>query len=529
MPYDPAPRLLAWCRATVDSGITAAREAAAGAGLHDVIGHDLALAAGRVEAAERLLDVAATDLTAALAFLHAGQVASELHGLVAGRSAQWPAAPSDDALEADLTAARDPALLDDVGRAVVTDGVPWIPYLPDEDLPLVRATFHDFADARVAVEAERIHRNDADVPETLITELAGMGAFGLSIPETYGGAVPADGDRAQALASMLVVTEELSRASLGAAGSLITRPEMLASALLDGGTEAQRERWLPAIAAGERMCAIAVTEPDHGSDVANLRMRAEADGGDYVLNGTKTWCTFAGRAELVLLIARTGTEADGHRGLSAFVLEKPPYAGHAWVHEPPGGGRIDARAIPTIGYRGMHSFELSFDDVRVPAANLIGEDQGVGRGFYLQMGAFATGRLQTAARAVGLMQAAVDAARAYAGERRVFGTRLADLPLSRAKLAWMGAEVAAGRALAASAASRHADPQAASSAALAKAVTCAAAERVTREAQQLHGGMGYAEEFAVSRYFVDARVLSIFEGAQEVLALRVILPQLLRG
>lgn len=516
--------LVQWCRSTVDGAVTAMK--AVDGTLDEIVGYDLALAAGRVEAAERLLDGAEDDVTEDLALVYAGQVAAELQALVAGRGEQWgePAAPAaDPAVRDALTAARDSALLERVGAQVAHDGVP---RRLDDDLEMVRAAFRDYAAAKVAPEAERIHREDADVPEAIIADLAAMGAFGLSIPESYGGAVPEAGDRGEALQSMLVVTEELSRASLGAAGSLITRPEMLAGALLQGGTDAQRHRWLPPIAAGERMCAIAVTEPDHGSDVASLRVRADRDGDAYVVNGTKTWCTFAGRAELIMLIARTGTTDDGHRGLSAFVVEKPAFAGHAWEHTTPGGGRIEARAIPTIGYRGMHSFELSFDGVRVPAENLIGGEAGVGRGFYLQMGAFATGRLQTAARAVGLMQAALDAAVAYARERVVFGAPLADHPLSRAKLAWMGAELAAARALSHDAARQHDRPEAAS---LAKAVACAAAEQVTREAQQLHGGMGYAEEYAVSRYFVDARVLSIFEGAQEVLALKVILRSLVRG
>src|SRR3712207_1717396 len=256
--------------------------------------------------------------------------------------------------------------------------------------------------------------NDEDIPDAIISELGGMGAFGLSIPEKFGGF--AAGESEDDFMSMVVVTEELSRGSLGVAGSLITRPEILSKALVKGGTPEQQERWLPGIASGELMCGVAVTEPDYGSDVAGLKVRAVRDGDDYVVNGVKTWCTFGGRANLLMLLARTGTAEDKHRGLSLFVVEKPSYPGHSWTHAQDDGGRMEARAIGTIGYRGMHSFEINFDSYRVPAANLVGGQEG--RGFYLQMDAFANGRLQTAARALGVMQAAFEAAATYANQDR---------------------------------------------------------------------------------------------------------------
>ncbi|WP_165492077.1 acyl-CoA dehydrogenase family protein [Egibacter rhizosphaerae] len=521
-----ADTLLDWCRTTIAARAGALR-AEADPAAEQVAGYDLVVAAGRARAAAALLDAATDDTPATLALVAAGLAAADL----TGRPAIGPE-PPPAAVHHALARATDPVRLDAVGARTLAEGVP----RPlDEDAALIRAGVREHARDRVAPEAQRIHREDADVPEWLIRELADLGCFGLSIPEAYGGSLPDTGDRGHALQRMLVVTEELSRASLGAAGSLITRPEMLAGALLEGGTEAQRQRWLPAIAGGDAMCAIAVTEPDHGSDVANLTTRArrvaDAGGpdGDWVLDGRKTWCTFAGRADLILLLARTGAPGDRHRGLSLFVLEKPPYPGRAWTHEQARGGRLTARAIPTIGYRGMHSFDLAIDGLRMPGDAIVGGDEGEGRGFYLQMRAFATGRLQTVARATGVMQAALDEATAYVRDRHVFGVPLAEQPLTRAKVARMAADLAAARALGDAAALRHGnadegDPGV--DAALAKSMACAAAERVTREAQQLHGGMGYAEEYPVSRLFVDARVLSIFEGADEVLALKVILPRL---
>ncbi|MGH3664727.1 MAG: acyl-CoA dehydrogenase family protein, partial [Egibacteraceae bacterium] len=442
-----------------------------------------------------------------------------------------------------LRAARAPELSERIAGRVLRR--PEVPRHLCDELEMVRSTFSEFAERRVAPVAERVHREDTDVPEDIITELAQMGCFGLSIPAAHGGfAQGGSGD----FLSMVVVTEELSRGSLGVAGSLITRPEILSKALLAGGTPQQRQRWLPRIAAGELMCAVAVTEPDYGSDVASLKVTATRDGDHYVVDGVKTWCTFAGRADLLMLLARTGAPQDAHRGLSLFVVEKPPYPGHAFSHAEPDGGTIDARAIGTLGYRGMHSFELSFEGYRVPASNLVGGEQGLGRGFYLQMDAFANGRLQTAARALGVMQAAFEAAVAYANDRRVFGVPLADYQLTKAKLARMATLIAAcrwfsygtarrlgqqgkggdqGERAAAERSPGGGDQTGQLQASMVKSLSCLAAEWVTREAQQLHGGMGYAEEFAVSRYFVDARVLSIFEGADETLALRVIARRLL--
>ncbi|MFI7633226.1 acyl-CoA dehydrogenase family protein [Nonomuraea sp. NPDC049400] len=490
----------------------AARIAPAGRDLDrdQAVAYDVASISSAVAAAGELIEHDAD-----LALLYAADVAADLAGRMTGRQSQWGVGRTAlDGIEADLAAGRDPAFLERVAERVMATREAGPCRLSDE-LRLVRSAFREFAEDRVAPVADRIHRDDEDIPAGIIDGLADMGCFGLSIPAAYGG-----GAEGGELLSMVVVTEELSRASLGAAGSLITRPEIIATAIARGGTEEQKRRWLPLIASGERLCAVAVTEPDHGSDVAAITTSAVRDGGEWVLDGVKTWCTFAGRAHYLLVLART--DPSGHRGLSLFVVEKPSFTGHEWRLTQEGGGAVEGRAIPTLGYRGMHSFEVRFDRWRVPAADLIGLDEGLGRGFYLQMQAFANARLQTAARAVGVMQAAFELAVDYASQRPVFGRPLAGYQLTRAKIARMAAWIAACRAFAYAAARAVADGDGQLEAAQVKQLACRAAEWVTREAQQLHGGYGYAEEYSISRLFVDARVLSIFEGADEVLALRVI-------
>jgi (2S)-methylsuccinyl-CoA dehydrogenase len=490
-----------------------------------VLAYDLASLASTVAAAEELLGYAGCgELETLLALAFAGEAVAETEARVLGREAAWASPPLPLAEGKALVAARSPELLDEIASRVLND--PQLPRHLSEDLELARQTFREYADERVRPVAERVHRNDEDIPEDIIDELGEMGAFGLSIPEQYGGFAQGGGE--DDFMSTVVVTEELSRGSLGVAGSLITRPEILSKALLSGGTEEQKQQWLPKLASGELMCAVAVTEPDHGSDVAGLKTTAKRDGDFYVVNGVKTWCTFAGRAELVMLLARTDPDpAKQHKGLSLFVVEKQPYPGHAFTHEGEHGGRMEARAIGTIGYRGMHSFEISFDSYRVPSGNLIGGEEGEGKGFYLQMDAFASGRLQTAGRALGVMQAAFEDAVGYANERVVFGVPLASYQLTRSKLARMAYLITACRMFAYRAAAELGRGRGQLESSMVKSLSCLAAEWVTREAQQIHGGMGFAEEYAVSRYFVDARVLSIFEGADEVLALRVIIRRLL--
>jgi len=407
-----------------------------------------------------------------------------------------------------------------LGAQLSARGSLYLPALLDDDKEMVRETFARFATEVVMPLAEKIHRHDLDIPDEILKPAAELGSFGISIPERFGGLQPDDYDDSL---SMIVVTEELSRASLGAAGSLITRPEIAAKALLSGGTEAQQQKWLPRLASGETLCAIAITEPNHGSDVASLGLRATPTEGGWVLNGSKTWCTFAGKAELLVVIARTEPDPSlGHKGLSLFLVEKPSQPGHEFSHQQPGGGKIAGKAIATLGYRGMHSYDVFFEDYFVAADHLIGEQEGRGKGFYYTMSGFSGGRIQTAARATGVMQAACEKGFQYAGDRKVFGKPVGAYQLTQVKLGRMFATLIAARQFTYAVARQMDEGKGQMEASLVKLFACRAAEWVSREAMQIHGGMGYAEESDVSRYFVDARVLSIFEGAEETLALKVI-------
>jgi (2S)-methylsuccinyl-CoA dehydrogenase len=484
-----------------------------------VLAYDLAHAAAAVETARSMIDYGAKgDIEARLTCVFVADVVAELAAKLWGRETLWGAEPGAlDAASAFVATWRDPALLSDLA---FEDG----PRHLDGEFELVEETFRRFADDQVVPVAEHVHRDNADIPEDLIRGLAEMGLFGLSIPEEYGGfATGGESD----YYGMVIATEELSRGSLGAAGSLITRPEILARALEAGGTEEQKQTWLPRLAQGEIMNAVAVTEPDYGSDVAGVKVAAapaERDGVDgWLINGVKTWCTFAARADILMLLARTDPDrSKGHRGLSIFIVPKERGDGEGFVLTQDGGGQMEGRPIDTLGYRGMHSYELAFTDWFVPADNLIGGEDGQGRGFYYQMAGFENGRLQTAARAVGVMQAAYEAAKDYANDRVVFGQPIGDYQLTRAKLTRMAAVIQASRQFSYSVGRMMAKGEGKMEASMIKAYVCKAAEWVTREALQIHGGMGYAEEYPVSRYFVDARVLSIFEGADETLCLKVI-------
>jgi (2S)-methylsuccinyl-CoA dehydrogenase len=494
-----------------------------------VVAYDLAHAAAAVETARAAIDYGGKGpLEARLACAFVADAVWDVATRTLGREEAWDCQPGAlDGARPFLRAYRDPAYLAPLAGQ---EG----PRHLDSDFELVQETFRRFAEEQIRPVAEHVHRSNGDIPEAVITGLAEMGGFGLSVPEEYGG-FASGGDRDYL--GMVVATEELSRGSLGVGGSLITRPEILTRALVRGGTEEQKHEWLPKIATAEVMVAVAVTEPDFGSDVAGIKVTAtpapSPTGDGWVINGVKTWCTFAGRADVFMLLARTDPDrAKTHRGLSLFIVPKPRAEGHHFAFDQaelggPGSGRIEGRAIDTIGYRGMHSYEVAFDNWWVPAANLIGGEGGQGKGFYYQMEGFENGRLQTAARALGVMQAAYEAARDYAGQRVVFGHPIADYQLTQAKLARMAALIQCSRQFMYEVARLMAKGEGTLEASMIKAYVCRAAEWVTREAMQIHGGMGYAEEFAVSRYFVDARVLSIFEGADETLALKVVARRLL--
>lgn len=480
---------------------------------HQSVAYDLAHVAARAYAARALLAYAEHGAREArLAAAFTADSLTDFAGRAFGREEAW-GGPLPETARAFARAYGSPEFLAELAAVEP-------PRHLDDDFTLVRETFRRFADDKLSVVAEHIHRTDADIPDDVITQLAELGAFGLSIPEKYDGF--ATGGEADYL-GMVIATEELSRGSLAVGGSLITRPEILARALLAGGTEEQRAAWLPRLATAEKLSAIAVTEPDHGSDVAGIRTAARRTEGGWLVSGVKTWCTFAGRADVLMVLARTSQDpAAAHRGLSVFIVEKPRLAGHEFSLSQPAGGTMSGRAISTIGYRGMHSFEVRFDDWFVPDEGLVGGAAGLGRGFYTQMAGFENGRLQTAARATGVMQAAYEAARQYAANRVVFGHPVGDYQLTQVKLARMAILIAAAREATFVAARAAAGGSGSVEAAMVKAFACRAAEWVTREAMQIHGGMGYAEEFAVSRLYVDARVLSIFEGADETLCLKVI-------
>ena len=501
--------------------------------------YDLAFSSAELHAAGIALDYAEIPASAdeaawkaALANTFCAEALANLRNRLGSRPSAYGLSPSDLATPVasnyiDVTLS--PAALSALGERVRQGQGELPPDHLDDDKALMRETFRRFSDEQVAPAAESVHRNDTMIPNAIIDGLRDLGCFGLSVPARYGGLKPDDRDDS---VGMVVVTEELSRGSLGAAGSLITRPEIMARAVMEGGTDEQKARWLPGIAAGDPLVAVAVTEPGTGSDVASVALRAtpaERDGvRGWRLNGAKTWCTFAGKADALLVLARTDPDASPpHRGLSLFVVEKPTSDAKDFTCESPGGGSLTGRAIATIGYRGMHSFELFFDGYFLPKSALVGEDAGTGRGFYYTMRGFSGGRLQTAARACGLMRAAFEAALTYAEDRHVFGQPVAGYGLTLQKLARMAAAIVACRQFSYNVAGLMDEGQGQLEASLVKLLACRTAEWITREAIQIHGGMGYAEETPVSRYFVDARVLSIFEGAEETLALKVVARALL--
>lgn len=509
---------------------------------HQVLVERLAYAATETRAARELLHYAeglrSEGRSTAMLETTAAAEAASLSGSVRDRLA-WSIEDlglGEDDLEAAFPAtdrarvrrASHESVYRAIGRhAIETRGVNDLPL--DEIHEQVRDSVREFGDAEVQPEAERIHRNDDLVPESFISKMAELGYFGLSIPEEYGGFEMGN-------LAMILTTEELSRASLAAAGSLITRPEILTKALLQGGTDEQKREWLPRIASGELMVGVSVTEPDVGSDVASLKCRAERttlDGVEgWLINGPKSWCTFAGRADVLALLARTDPDpAKGQKGLSLFIVPKDSFDGHDFEMKQPGGGRMVGKADATPGYRGMHSFTLNLENYFVPATHLVGMEQGEGRGFYLQMAGFAAGRLQTGGRACGLAQAALEKTAEYVVDRTQFGRSIAEFQLTEYTLGRMAARIAAARAITyAAAVAFDEDERAASTvAAQSKLLACDIAVEVTQQGQLMHGGWGYAEEYPISRYVVDATVLPIFEGVKPILELKVVGRSLLAG
>lgn len=501
----------------------------------------IAYAATEAHAAGAMVEYAREALAAGVdaqlaideAAVFAGEIAAKLSGQLAAASDDYglPQGLLERTLGAEQTLAMVRACASEdrvraIGRAVAAQRGTHNAWVPEEDVLMVRDSVRSFAQKEVAPIAERIHRHDELVPDKLIRAMAEMGYFGMSAPETYGGLGMGN-------LAMVVTTEELSRVSLAAAGSLITRPEILTKALLKGGTEEQKKKWLAPVSAGELMVAISVTEPNTGSDVASVSCRAEAGevGGrkGYLINGAKAWCTFAGRANVIALLARTDSDPkSGARGLSLFIVEKDAFPGHEFEMKQATGGTLVGKADATPGYRGMHSYTLAFENYFVPAENLIGGEKGLNKGFYLQMNGFAAGRLQTAGRATGLAQAALEAAAGYAVDRKQFGSALIDFHLTQYKIGRMATYTQVARQMSyKSARAMDADETISLEPAMAKLLACDVAVAITQEGQLVHGGWGYAEEYPISRYVVDATVLPIFEGVKPILELKVIARQLL--
>jgi (2S)-methylsuccinyl-CoA dehydrogenase len=375
----------------------------------------------------------------------------------------------------------------------------------DEELDLMRDEFRAFADEKVIPFAQVWHSTDALIPMEVIAQLSELGVFGLTIPESHGGA-------GLGKLAMCVVSEELSRGYIGV-GSLGTRAEIAAELILNAGTPAQRDHWLPRIASGKTIVTAAFTEPDAGSDLAAVRARARRDCDWYVITGSKTWTTHAARADLMTLLVRTDPNLPGHRGLSILLAPKTP--ARADCDFPDEG--LNGSEIPVLGYRGMKEYALSFDAFRVPADALLGEVEGLG--FGQLMATFESARIQTAARAIGLGQSALELGLDYAVQRQQFGQSLYAYPRVRNKVLMTAAELLGARQLTYRAAQlkdsgKRCDREAGMAKLLAARIAWSAADG----ALQIHGGNGFALEHPISRVLCDARVLSIFEGASEIQA-----------
>jgi (2S)-methylsuccinyl-CoA dehydrogenase len=385
----------------------------------------------------------------------------------------------------------------------------------DETAEAMREEMRRFSETEVVPHAQEWHLNDDYVPLPLIAQLAELGVFALTLPEEYGGL-------GLGKEAMCVVSEELSRGYI-AVGSLGTRSEIAEELILNAGTDTQKQEWLPKIASGQVLPTAVFTEPNTGSDLASLTTRAVRDGDVYRITGQKTWITHAARADLMTVLARTDPNEKGYRGLSMFLAPKP----RGSDDDPFPAKGISGGEIEVLGYRGMKEYDISFDGFEVPAASLLGGVEG--QGFKQLMQTFEAARIQTAARAIGVAQSALDLGLRYGMERMQFGKPIIAFPRVSDKLAMMAAEILLARQLTYFAArekdaGRRCDLEAGMAKLLAARVAWAAADN----ALQIHGGNGFALEYAVSRVLCDARILSIFEGAAEIQA-HVIARRLLEG
>ncbi len=398
-----------------------------------------------------------------------------------------------------------------VGKDSITFGDPGL----DPTLEEMRGVMRRFVEARVAPYRHGWHTGNAYVPLDLIAELAALGVFSLTLPEQWGG-------MELGKESMCVVSEELSRGWI-AIGSLGTRAEIASELILAGGTEEQKQRWLPKIGSGEILPTAVFTEPNTGSDLGSLTTRAVRDGDVYRITGSKTWITHPVRADIMTLLARTDPRDKGYKGLSMFIAEKP----RGTDNDPFPAKGMSGSEIAVLGYRGMKEFEIRFEDFQVPVANLLGGVEG--QGFKQLMQTFESARIQTAARALGVARSALDLGLSYAIDRVQFGKPIVAFPRVADKLALMAAEIMAARQLVHHAArekdaGRRCDLEAGMAKLLAARIAWSAADN----ALQIHGGNGFALEFEISRVLCDARILNIFEGAAEIQA-HVIARRLLEG
>jgi len=376
----------------------------------------------------------------------------------------------------------------------------------DDELEMIREQFRRYSVDRIEPEAHEWHLKDELIPMEIIDELAEMGVFGLTIPEEYGGF-------GLSKASMCVVSEELSRGYIGV-GSLGTRSEIAAELIIAGGTDDQKQKWLPRLASAETLPTAVFTEPNTGSDLGALRTKAvQNEAGDWVLNGNKTWITHAARTHMMTVLARTVPDTDNYKGLSMFLAEKTPGTdAEPWQDAGISGGEIEV-----LGYRGMKEYTLNFDDFSVKGENLLGGEEG--KGFKQLMETFESARIQTAARAIGVACSALDEGMKYAQDRKQFGKSLINFPRVANKLAIMAVEIMIARQLTYFSAfekdeGRRCDVEAGMAKLLGARVAWAAADN----ALQIHGGNGFALEYKISRILCDARILNIFEGAAEIQA-----------
>ena len=540
-----AHRLASEAEALAAAAVARAAELTAGGAEidgHQVLCERLAVMATEARAARSLVGYAerlaasgrADALSEDEAFAYAAEVTQKILGVMQAHPGDFADVPeTSDEVRALIRAGLDDARLRGIGARVIAARGANNVELDSDDAAGTRTFARQFAKQEVLKEengvalADRIHRDDLLIPDSLIKQYGELGFFGASVPDTYGGTE-------MGYLTMIVLTEELSQASL-IAGSLLTRSEILTRALLEGGTEAQKQHWLPKLATGEVLVGISVTEPDIGSDVASVQCKAapaEVDGKKgWLLNGAKAWGTFAGRANVLALLARTDPDASkGYAGLSLFIVPKDVSYDHKFECKQAAGGVLTGEAIPTPGYRGMHSYILNLENYFVPAENLVGEEGGEGRGFYLTLGGFAIGRLQTGGRALGVAQAAIEKACQYTTQRVQFGKPISEYQLTQYKIGLMATRIAAARQLTYDVA-RETDPKARAplGPAMAKLFASDVAVWATQEAQLLHGGWGYAEEDRISRYVVDAQVLPIFEGVKATLELKVIARALCAG